>query len=177
MEHTAQVTAGITLSSSLLPGSSKVGGKGEKEQRWGPKTWKQEQKQIQEHTSMWVHFYFIIIILWIKEINTELTFPLFLNELLSTFFLSQVNDTRVILEDSDPNVVGSDYINGNYVKVRIQSHWAHRNTAWQRHRRKLWYLLLWSLSWFRVCIDSLCVCRTNCRNPKIRKFTLPLRGV
>lgn len=30
------------------------------------------------------------------------------------------NDTRVILEDSDPNVVGSDYINGNYVKNKLQ---------------------------------------------------------
>lgn len=32
-------------------------------------------------------------------------------------FPSQVNDTRVILQDADPNVVGADYINANYVKV------------------------------------------------------------
>uniref|UniRef100_A0AAX7TUR2 protein-tyrosine-phosphatase n=1 Tax=Astatotilapia calliptera TaxID=8154 RepID=A0AAX7TUR2_ASTCA len=33
------------------------------------------------------------------------------------------NDTRVILEDSDPNVVGSDYINGNYVKNKCVPYW------------------------------------------------------
>lgn len=36
-------------------------------------------------------------------------------------FFSQVNDTRVILKGSDPNVVGSDYINANFVKVSLQS--------------------------------------------------------
>uniref|UniRef100_A0A3P9LTM4 protein-tyrosine-phosphatase n=1 Tax=Oryzias latipes TaxID=8090 RepID=A0A3P9LTM4_ORYLA len=30
------------------------------------------------------------------------------------------NDTRVILQDTDPNVVGSDYINANYVKNKLQ---------------------------------------------------------
>ncbi|XP_072250141.1 tyrosine-protein phosphatase non-receptor type 6 isoform X1 [Leuresthes tenuis] len=30
------------------------------------------------------------------------------------------NDTRVILEDADPNVVGSDYINANYVKNKLR---------------------------------------------------------
>ncbi len=33
----------------------------------------------------------------------------------------QVNDTRVILDDADPDVVGSDYINANYVKVSLHS--------------------------------------------------------
>lgn len=41
----------------------------------------------------------------------------------STHFFSQVNDTRVILQDTDPDVVGSDYINANYVRVSLQSHW------------------------------------------------------
>lgn len=40
---------------------------------------------------------------------------------LSTCFLPQVNETRVILKDTDPNVVGSDYINANYVRVSVQS--------------------------------------------------------
>uniref|UniRef100_A0A665UKG1 protein-tyrosine-phosphatase n=1 Tax=Echeneis naucrates TaxID=173247 RepID=A0A665UKG1_ECHNA len=34
-------------------------------------------------------------------------------------FSSYVNDTRVILQDTDPNVVGSDYINANYVKNNL----------------------------------------------------------
>lgn len=41
---------------------------------------------------------------------------------------SPVNDTRVILQNSDPDVVGSDYINGNYVRVSLQSHWPESNT-------------------------------------------------
>lgn len=40
---------------------------------------------------------------------------------LTTCSLPQVNDTRVTLQDADPNVVGSDYINANYVKVSQQS--------------------------------------------------------
>lgn len=32
-------------------------------------------------------------------------------------FLPQVNDTRVCLHSTDPNDVGSDYINANFVKV------------------------------------------------------------
>lgn len=47
---------------------------------------------------------------------------------LSTCFLSQVNETRVILKDTDPDVVGSDYINANYVRVSLQSLWPHSNT-------------------------------------------------
>uniref|UniRef100_A0A673ASF1 protein-tyrosine-phosphatase n=1 Tax=Sphaeramia orbicularis TaxID=375764 RepID=A0A673ASF1_9TELE len=31
------------------------------------------------------------------------------------------NDTRVILQDTDPEVVGSDYINANYVRVSLQN--------------------------------------------------------
>ncbi|KAF6734055.1 Tyrosine-protein phosphatase non-receptor type 6 [Oryzias melastigma] len=30
------------------------------------------------------------------------------------------NDTRVILQDTDPNIVGSDYINANYVKNKLR---------------------------------------------------------
>ncbi|XP_053744325.1 tyrosine-protein phosphatase non-receptor type 6 [Synchiropus splendidus] len=30
------------------------------------------------------------------------------------------NDTRVVLQDSDPNVVGSDYINGNYIRNTLR---------------------------------------------------------
>lgn len=32
----------------------------------------------------------------------------------------EVNDTRVILRNADPNVVGSDYINANYLRVRVR---------------------------------------------------------
>ncbi|MEQ2179013.1 hypothetical protein GOODEAATRI_020189, partial [Goodea atripinnis] len=32
---------------------------------------------------------------------------------------SEVNDTRVILQNADPEVVGSDYINANYVKDKL----------------------------------------------------------
>ncbi|KAG7216988.1 hypothetical protein INR49_001642 [Caranx melampygus] len=38
------------------------------------------------------------------------------------------NDTRVILQDADPNVVGSDYINANYVK----------NTLWESQDQKVY---------------------------------------
>lgn len=36
------------------------------------------------------------------------------------FFFNQVNETRVALQDMDPEVVGSDYINANYVKVSLK---------------------------------------------------------
>lgn len=32
----------------------------------------------------------------------------------------EVNDTRVTLKNADPNVVGSDYINANYLRVRVR---------------------------------------------------------
>ncbi|XP_061675724.1 tyrosine-protein phosphatase non-receptor type 6 isoform X2 [Syngnathoides biaculeatus] len=38
------------------------------------------------------------------------------------------NDTRVILQDADPNVVGSDYINANYM----------RNTLWESENQKVY---------------------------------------
>ncbi|XP_057689785.1 tyrosine-protein phosphatase non-receptor type 6 [Corythoichthys intestinalis] len=38
------------------------------------------------------------------------------------------NDTRVILEDGDPEVVGSDYINANYI----------RNTLWESENQKVY---------------------------------------
>jgi len=34
--------------------------------------------------------------------------------------LVQVNDTRVRLQDTDPGVVGSDYINANFVRVSLR---------------------------------------------------------
>lgn len=33
---------------------------------------------------------------------------------------AQVNDTRVILQNADADVVGSDYINANYLRVSLQ---------------------------------------------------------
>ncbi|XP_034030393.1 tyrosine-protein phosphatase non-receptor type 6 isoform X2 [Thalassophryne amazonica] len=38
------------------------------------------------------------------------------------------NDTRVVLQNADPNVVGSDYINANYVK----------NTLWESSNQKVY---------------------------------------
>lgn len=51
-----------------------------------------------------------------------------LPSLSTLFFFPQVNETRVTLKDTDPNVVGSDYINANYVRVSLQSLWPHSNT-------------------------------------------------
>jgi len=45
-------------------------------------------------------------------------------ELLREFsmhFFSAVDDTRVVLRDSDASVLGSDYINANYIKVIIKA--------------------------------------------------------
>lgn len=36
-----------------------------------------------------------------------------------SFTASPVDHSRVILQGRDPNVPGSDYINANYVKVRL----------------------------------------------------------
>uniref|UniRef100_A0AAQ5X1Y5 protein-tyrosine-phosphatase n=1 Tax=Amphiprion ocellaris TaxID=80972 RepID=A0AAQ5X1Y5_AMPOC len=54
--------------------------------------------------------------------------------LLLLCFFCPVNDTRVILKDADPDVVGSDYINANYVRV------SHSNTTdtLQKHYRKVY---------------------------------------
>lgn len=50
-----------------------------------------------------------------------------------TYFLPQVNETRVVLKDTDPNVVGSDYINANYVRVSLQSLWPHSTQNEKKH--------------------------------------------
>lgn len=38
---------------------------------------------------------------------------------LYSFAASPVDHSRVILQGRDPNIPGSDYINANYVKVRL----------------------------------------------------------
>ena len=40
-------------------------------------------------------------------------------------FPREVNDTRVVLQSGDPSVVGSDYINANYVRVCPQLIFTH----------------------------------------------------
>lgn len=45
----------------------------------------------------------------------------------------KVTDTRVILQNADPTVVGSDYINGNYMKVSLQSRWPQSNKQTNKH--------------------------------------------
>lgn len=83
-------------------------------------------------------------------------------------FPHKVNDTRVILQDTDPDIVGSDYINANYVKVSFQRLLSHNNAEQFRGNiKKMLFLLLTS---------SLFVCRTTWGSVEIRKFTLPPRG-
>lgn len=74
----------------------------------------------------------------------------------------KVNDTRVVLKHADPNVVGSDYINANYVRVRVQR---------RKHKRLIFCLL--TLTGF-VMAD---LCRTPCGSPPTRRGTSPRRGV
>lgn len=89
--------------------------------------------------------------------------------------LVQVNDTRVRLQDTDPGVVGSDYINANFVRVSLRR---------LRHRR--WrtptpsdVVLFWVFQedvGRAALTGSFCVCRTTCGSPAIRRFTSPPRG-
>lgn len=37
--------------------------------------------------------------------------------IIYAFFINTVDHSRVLLKDMDPDVVGSDYINANYVGV------------------------------------------------------------
>lgn len=90
---------------------------------------------------------------------------------------AQVNDTRVILQNADADVVGSDYINANYLRVSLQCHWPLSN---KQNCQIFCFSSFMTLLVFKVIVVvelSLCVCRTPCGRPQIRKFTLPLRGV
>lgn len=83
----------------------------------------------------------------------------------SDLLVLEVNDTRVILENVDPDVVGSDYINANYVRVRVRG---------RKHTQ-----LICSLA-FVVTLTGLLIAdlyRTTCGSPATRRFTSPLRGV
>ncbi|XP_052434710.1 tyrosine-protein phosphatase non-receptor type 6 isoform X1 [Carassius gibelio] len=63
------------------------------------------------------------------------------------------DDTRVILENADPNVVGSDYINANYVVVRAR----HKS---QHNHKSLKFFLLNHL--FSLLLSlSICLCSQN----------------
>lgn len=82
----------------------------------------------------------------------------------SALLALQVNDTRVILKDRDPDVVGSDYINANYVRVRVQRR--------RRERPVVSVSRLVTLTAF-VTAD---LCRTTCGSPPTRRCTSPLRA-
>lgn len=68
----------------------------------------------------------------------------------------QVNDTRVILQDTDPDVVGSDYINANYVRVSLQSHFIETQSDNNKtQNRKLSEILVMLLVFKVVVVYSL----------------------
>ena len=159
---------------SVSPGSAEAAGQGEEEQRGRTKTWEQKQKQIQEHSPLWVFIFFCLITLKRSDWDhlNQTSFP----------SLSQVDDTRVVLRNADPCVVGSDYINGNYVKVRVQTLCAHSNTTWRQHKkthnRKLTHLVDIRYVTLRLlCVlIHFVVCRTTCGSQEIRRFTSPVRA-
>lgn len=140
-----------SLCLSPVTESAKVGSQGEKEQRGRTKTWKQEQEQIQEHSPLWVVHLFWIKINKSTFIKSSTKYVSLLSHhvrFLTACFLPQVNDTRVILQDADPNIVGSDYINANYVKVSQQT-----------QKQTIIILIsdvVISLRWW-WCVDHVCV--------------------
>lgn len=73
-----------------------------------------------------------------------------------------VDETRVILQGRDPNVVGSDYINGNYVKVISQS----------TYRRVLHRFFTTNANDF-----VLHLCRIRCVRAVLQKYTLRAKDV
>lgn len=56
----------------------------------------------------------------IIERFTPLLIICIINYIIIFIFYHAVDETRVILQDGDPNMVGSNYINANYVKVCLE---------------------------------------------------------
>lgn len=70
------------------------------------------------------------------------------------FLFFSVDETRVILENADPNVVGSDYINANYVIVRpLEKSWHNHSTFLQ--------FSAWMCLWIFFFSLSVSICQQN----------------
>lgn len=72
-----------------------------------------------------------------------------------------VDETRVVLLGGDPNVVGSDYINANYVKVFLRLQTGGFAPRLYAHDFVL----------------ALCLCRIRCVRAVLQKSTLRVRAV
>lgn len=135
-------------------GSAEDRHQNEEEQRWRHASGEQKQKQIQKHPALWdkpsfINFYRYLSMSYTLNYIIFLTFP-------------SVDETRVILQDRDHNVVGSDYINGNYVKVFIKR--SHTNTRVSNILPLLSLLILH-------------LCRIGCVKAVLQKSTLRVKAV